>query len=48
LRTRLAGLGVQFSDTDELVEEIQRVDRLLEEQLAQGEGTLVNEAPLIE
>ena len=47
LRSRLADLGVPFPDTAELVEEIQRVDRLLEERYAHAEGTLVKEAPLI-
>lgn len=44
---RLADLGIEFTDVDSLVEEIQRIDRALEEIRAHSGGTLVNEEPLI-
>lgn len=47
LRSRLETLGVELPDTAILVEQIQRMDRILEESYAQAEGTLVPEAPLI-
>jgi hypothetical protein len=47
LRARLETLGVELPDTSILVEEIQRMDRILEENYAQAEGTLVAETPLI-
>ena len=47
LRCRLEALGVILPDTPILVEEIQRMDRILEEDYAQAEGTFVVEAPLI-
>lgn len=47
LRSRLEALGIILPDTAILVDEIQRMDRILEESYAQAEGTLVAEAPLI-
>lgn len=47
LRRRLNELGIEFPDTNILVDEIQRFDRILEEQFAAAEGTLVDERPLI-
>ncbi len=47
LRERLRFLGVCFPDTDELIDEMQRIDRILEEKLASAAGTLILEPPLI-
>jgi hypothetical protein len=43
----LGSLDVKFPDTDVLVEEIQRIDRIIEEKRASADGTLVEELPLI-
>lgn len=48
LRERLRALGFEFPDTGELVDEIQRIDRILEEQYAAAVGALVPDAPLID
>ena len=47
LRARLTAIGIQFPETDELIEEMQRIDRRPEESHASADGTLVVEKPLI-
>jgi hypothetical protein len=47
LRERLRALGIRISDTDDLIEEIQRISRILEEQHASAGGTFIQDHPLI-
>lgn len=48
VRARLIDLGAPLPDAPELVEDIQRFDRMIEEQEAHGQGTCIVEEPLID